>query len=514
MKSFFRYFKNFFKYKIFRVITYLILTFLILMFFKIKGAKALYIEGATTNVYFETQNCQLNDNTFNCNKGTSYKFVYEENTTNNDTTFFPFILNNQENYVFFKNMIMNFSLSTPITIDSTNRSIGYNFSVGNYISAETNTYGSLYFVPNFMDSYGINSNDTRDNRLMSYSTYAFKPYYASYIDSDDVEHTCGIIYEHASATTGWFTMVFDIPLNTQVKGLKLYLGNYKFDSTYNAVTLVPNIKVPSGNFAYYDSNIADRTNLYYYGRLYNTYRTTDNDDNNKGLLFLQKGVAYYQPKFNINNNAHSLQTFSNSYSSNTYKYYFTNLSNEDLSSIQNSIPRIEEELNNQQSEGDFDNLFNGFINSSQASSFTNLFNALFSYPIAKFNESLDEGLFDDTPANNKGTGGLNLALCTGRGIIGDVSEDRIKIPFYGGVKWTIPCLHYDIYSQMHDENTSIYPASINGINIQSGRGSTTFYTVYRLILRGVLVYLLFINVLDIYKYILDSDRKEIEVIDL
>lgn len=515
IRDFLRYSKNFFKHKLFRLIIYGFIAFIIFSFVKIKGVNAAVINGATTKVYFETQNCDINSGTFNCIKGTSYKFQYQENTTNNDSTFYPLILNNSDNYVLFKNMIFDIELASPINIDNTNRSILLNFNNYQYLSGDTNTYGSYFFVPNFLDTYGLDSNDTRDNRLMPYATYNFKPYYATYTDSNNVIHDCGIIlYQGSGGSPAYFYMVFDIPLNTIVTKLTLYLGDYHFNNTYNVNTLSnTSIKVPGPNYQYYDSFGTGQSNLYYYGRLYNNYRTTNNDQHINGLLMLQKGVSYYQPKFNVNNSDNFFKTTSDIYTSSNYKYYFDSYSSDLKQDLENSVTRIEDEIEMQQSAGDFDSLLNGFINSETSSSFTNLFTSLFTYPLSKLNEAKTEPLFNNSPVNNKGTGGLNLAVCTGRNIIGGVPEDRIEVPFYGGVKWTIPCFHYDIFSQMHDENTSFYPTSIDGHAIQSGR-STNFYSVYRIIIRGILVYLFFINLIDIYKYVLDSDRKEIDVIDL
>lgn len=508
IKDFFRYSKNFFKYRLFRIIIYIFIAFLIFSFCKLKS-HASTISGATATVYTQTQNCDIDssDQTkFACQKGTTFKFIYDVNNTSNTSDFSPFILTSDK-YIYFKNLVISYELASPITIDSTHRSIYVKFQNGAYLSTSTND-GELQINQNWISTTPVVDNQ-EDQRYKIPANYSFKPYYCNYIDSNGVTKTCGVIFEHTSATTNNFYMVFDIPTGEAVKKINLFLGNYTFNTSYNVRTLVSgtSIKVPSSTNFLYTEWIGGRSNFSTYRVNYNTYRQTTNDSQNTGIYWLLKGVTYRDPKFKVPNVSDELNYDSNNYTSNSYKYYFNSYSSDLKDQLNNSLSVMEQETEEQQEDNELSDLMNGFIDSDEASSFTNLFSSIFTYPLNKLRETTNEPLFDDSPT------GVNLAVCTGRGFIGDVDQDRIQIPTINGVKWDIPCLHYDIYTKLHNDTTGFYPTSIDGHNITSGR-STSFYLIYRTILRGVLIYIMFLNIIDIYKYILDSDRKEIETIDL
>lgn len=509
-RDFFRYFKNFFKYKLFRIIIYIFIAFCIFTAMKIKS-NAASLPSATATVYTQSQNCTSSNGQLDCMKGSAYKFQYQYNTQKSvDEYEKDIILNNFSYNQLFQNLIYDYQIPDTFTIDSTNRSIyiepaisSSQFILGNGTGSSNTTFTMSMFPTTSYDE----DNETTDRHLIFPINYNFKPYYCSYVDvSDNLTKPCEVILDIGSGNV--WKYVANIPLNTTINRLSFYFGTTNLYSGNSKTITYGNysFQVPDSSYIgyYHNTTAKDLLSIYYLN--YNTYRQASNS-NNFGLWYLPQGVTIRVPKFNVPNSSTELSYNSNNYTNNTYKWNFTNLTSQEIEILNNSISNIESDIENQNSNQNwFDDTMNGFRSSEEASSFTNLFTALFSYPFQKLSSLSNEPLFTNQ-------GGPNLAVCTGRNLVGGIPENRLEIPVLNNVKWQVPCLHTDFYTQLKSGDFAFYPTTIDGVTITSG-GSNSLYPIIRLILRGVLVYILFLNVIDIYKYILDSDRKEIETLDL
>lgn len=509
IREFLRYSKSFFKHKLFRLIIYGFIAFIIFTFVKIKGVNASAISGVIADIYAQSSNCSFDDSTnnFNCIKGRSYKMSYIPNSAGDNNL--PVIIDNENNSVLIRNIIFDYKFNATKEVTNNDRSYMISYGAGDVLDSNTASASDYNFSLNVFPITTQNSNDDVDPRYNLIANYNFKPYYCSYFDVDENQfQNCNIILAKSNNSFIWF--VIDLPIGTKFNEIKLYFGTPNLTGTYSFKNMTTGFKAPNFNEFFYNTDVAGNTSFNYYKVNYSTWRTTT-PTNNVGLVWYPAGYNVSFPVLTKNSLNGEVQVDSTSYTNNLYKFNFDNVDSTLKNQYNETTNNIDQELT--QEDNWFSDSMNDFIDSGTSSSFSNLFSSLFQYPLEKLNESITEPLFDNSPTNNKGTGGLNLAVCTGRGFIGDVSEDRIQIPTINGVKWNIPCLHYDVYSQLHNETTGFYPTSVDSHSIQSGR-STNFYSLYRIILRGVLVYLLFLNILDIYRYLMDSDRKEIDVIDL
>ena len=511
MRGFLNWCSRYTKNKIYKIIFFIILFLLISYLTNACDVHATtFLLQDTARIYTESQKCTTNNNSLSCVKGTAYKFQYDYNTTKSGNSYqFDMILNNFDYSQLFQNIIYDYSISDTFTIDSTHRSLyimlpysDSQFQLGSGTGSSNTTFSINMFPQN-----SLNPNTNEIDRHFTFPmNYNFKPYYCSYVDvSDNQTKPCNVILDIDSGNV--WKYVADIPLNTTINRITFYFGtNQLYSGSLKIQTYgVYNISIPDNeNIGYLHTT--NNNTLYAINYVnFNTYRQRSNS-NNIGIWYYPQGYTIQTPKFQVPNNQFEIGYDNVDYRGNTYKWTYTNLSSSQLEQLNSTLGNIEQDIIDQQgSDNWFDDSMSGFTNSEQANSFIQIFNAIVTYPLQKFSDQLDEGL-----TNNQG---LNLALCTGRNLIGGINENRIQIPLYKGVKFDFPCLHYDVYSKMYNDDYGFYPTTLNDVSISGGR-SNNFYSIYRLIIRGFLIYCLYLTCLDAYKYILDSDRKEIEVLDL
>lgn len=512
-----------FKYIIKRVIIGILIG-LFFILFKSCNVHATTIENVNATTYFTTQYCDLdNNNVFQCSNGPSFRFPYQVNNSGNDYSFYPFLLNTDDYYVLFKNMIIKYDFTEPITIDTTHRSI-YTMFRGNYISTSIND--GFQINQNWFRS-DIIVNESTDNRYKTPINYSFKPYYCEYIDSNDITHTCGVILEHGTnADNFWF--VYDIPLNSVVKSIKVYIGDYNYYTSYNRKPLVSgtSLYVPNNSNITYFEWVSGRTNFQTYRVNYNTYRSQSNTHSNGtspstsdniGLYWLFKGYTLNAPTFNVPTTTTELNYTSSTYTNNTYKYYFDSYSQDLMESISGTTNRVDEELDGGSEEEDgyrdtwLEDLYGDF-NQGFARNFSDLFSNLFAYPIAKLNEQKDIDLVRTNLQNNVI---LNNLLCTRNSGLDNMTGDYnpYEIHLWGSYTFKLPCPHTDIYPLLKSGTYAFYPNVFKGAHLQQGV-VFSFTDIWLTLQHGLLVYFLFVNILNMFKYMVDYHKHEVEVLEL
>ena len=145
--------------------------------------------------------------------------------------------------------------------------------------------------------------------------------------------------------------------------------------------------------------------------------------------------------------------------------------------------------------------FSDFGSSTYGSAFNGLFTSTFAYPLEKIENMLDEDIYY---VNQGGNRVLNLALCTGHSV-DDHWGSRWQVHITEDYYFEFPCPHYDIYPYLKSKNHTYQ---------FYGSSQWSFQYYYTIIIRGILVYWLFITCLNIYKYVLDPNDTKVEVLEL
>lgn len=514
-----RYGKN----RFYKILLFFILFCIFTFFFKSCNVKALtYIQDAQADVYFKSQYCTESESIsgnyngtpqsgkrFNCETGPSYKFAQLLN--NSSSIEVPFLITENQ---LFNNMTFKINFENPVEITSTNRYIVLRAPWGNS-NISQGTFGtfSSYFPLN-----GIRPNGTSTDLNPSLSTYFNQVEYCNYSDGSTT-YKCNNVTIAPNTGNNRFVFYIDIPVGTIVSNITLFFGNNNIQSSYDiysrdvagwftAMTTTQNLYNSNitTNFDSFDTykQIVYRLNQYK-GNHYNIYGKD---------FFSGSGLAYYRyapsgPTFKPSTSTENLYFETNIPSYNgSPVYYFANATTEDTNYYNGLVNSIEQELNPPSEDSWFTDSFNGFLESNESNSFITLFNSLLTYPLSKFTQQNQMKL---TWTNVNGAEILSPAICKGVGIAGDYGPG-IQLSWHGA-SFDFPCIHYDVYSKLTSDNFAFYPTTLNGANI-SGGNSHNLYSIIKIILDGVLIYFMFITCLDIYKYILDSDRKEIEVLDL
>jgi len=478
------------------------------IFFKSKGVFAATTQlNSNVRVYAKSGNCTYNSSTtdFNCVQGPSYKFVGENITsskaTETDIPTIPFIVNNMDSDVLIQNAIYDIELATPLTISSSERSVYLKFGGpyprgnGVYGSSTTGSTGYLFRYTQFSATPLDTTNDS--NKVLKL-TYGFKPYYCSYHNPDtDTTSTCNLILDIGN--DNWFKIIVNLPIGTKLDRFTIYFGAPNLVSSIGSKTL-NNVIVPDNPTFISGANSDISYDLW---RKDNSTRI--------GLQYFKAGVSLSSPQLQ-SPVAQFVRVDSNNYTSNTYQWNYSNLSNELVAQYQATIPEIEEELT-PTSDNDtfFSDFLEGFTTSSQASGFISLFNNMFLYPLQKLRDNSQVDLVRD---NIYGDKILSNYLCMQNsepGLLG--SYVPYKVQFFRDYKFTLPCPHTEIYNKLYYGEYGFYGNNFKGAEIRTGI-SYSFAEIWLTLQHGFLVYILFVNCLNVYKYVLDSNKTEVEVLEL
>lgn len=498
-----------FRYIIKRVIIGILIGLFFIMFKSCDVHAWSFYSTGTINVYSQTQNCDLDENNnFNCTNGVSFKFTSQyKSNANNETQPMPWLIPN-EHSILINNVIYEYIPDSPITTSSNARSIG--LGMGSTTLIDTSGSGSIM---NFsMKMFPHNTIDDNDNITYDKTipiNYNFKPYYCTYFNGTTWTY-CNLILEIGSSSNV-FWYVLDLPTNTTVEKVRLYFGSPNRQTTFASTTYgSDNIRIPDYQYISIDNSKTGFSKFYVN---YNTWRQT-NAGTPFGLWFYPKGYLLYQPEFYMPNGQFTLMVDSKSYVNNTYKFSYSSLDSSLQQTYTEQPERIEEEIENQTPSDDFESdlseSMSGFADNENSQRYLTTFEALLSYPIQKMKE---QSSFDLVNHNSWiGANQIDSKLCWGTdGVVGDVSQPY-KVQFFRDYKFTLPCPHSDIYTHLGYGDYGFYPSNFMGAN---NTGYTyNFISIWLVIQHGLLVYLLFVNVLNIYKYILDSRKSEIEVLEL
>lgn len=150
--------------------------------------------------------------------------------------------------------------------------------------------------------------------------------------------------------------------------------------------------------------------------------------------------------------------------------------------------------------GDTSSILGGFVANDFATGFTGLFEAIFQTPLDLFENQLSYDLW------NGAVGNTNYNYCLGTHLSGS-PLDPPSLRFweyktgntYKYYSVDLPCMT-DMYSKI--------------VSPSGNYGFTTFYSIYRTIIDGILIYWVLVQVLQFYKYCIEPKDSSIEVLDL
>ena len=468
------------------------------------------VNAGQVNTYFQTQNCYFINNQFSCENGYSYKFTspWQQNQNAIEWDVFP-PFTTTDNAVLINNLIYEFIPTNSITTSSSRKSIGIGISSNGYIST-SGTGSSMNFS---IDMFPYLTRDENNNYIYNETfpmNYNFKPYYCTYYNGSEWVQ-CNLILEIGNSNVFYF--VLDLQEGITIEKIRLYFGSPNRQTTLAYKTLGSNnIKVPDNNNIFYTNSNLNSISAFYVN--YNDWRQHSND-NNIGLWWYPQGVSTYLPKFTMPTSNFTLQFDSNSYVNNTYKYNYDNLSNELKQQYTEQPENIEIEIENQfNTDDDIDSVlssnYEGFINNEHSRKYITTIENLFAYPIQKLREQLTYDLVNHNAII--GANQIDSKLCWGIDTVtGDVSSSY-RIQFFRDYSFNLPCPHSDIYTHLGYGTFGFYPPSFMGAN-NTGYNHD-FISIWLIIQHGVLIYLLMVTILNFYKYILDSNKAEIEVLEI
>ena len=504
------------KYIIKRVIIGVLIGIGIFLFKSNFTYAATYLNSDNAVIYTQSQKCTESNDNLSCQQGTAYKFGYEYNTRKNTNEYeIDMILNNNQYSQLFQNIIYDYSISDTITIDTTHRSLYIllpysqsQFSLGAGLGSSNTTFTIQMFPQNSINP----TTEEIDRHFVFPMNYNFKPYYCSYLDtSDNLTKPCNIILDIGQGNIWKF--IADIPINTTINRLTFYFGTNQLynGSLKSQIYGNFNIKIPQNEKIGYEHGTSENTLYAIYYVNYNTWRQRSNS-NNIGIWYYPQGYTIYQPKFSVPNSQYELAFDNVDYSSNIYKWTFTNYTQQQLDELNLTIDNIEEQLQ-QQEQPNADDTLNGIFNDFNnvyAQNFTSLFSSLFSYPLSKIQEQTEIDLVNSSKT------ALSRQLCqkSSHFDIGGGATREQEIQFYRDYSFKLPCMHVDVYPNLKYGRFAFYSTNFLGVNLTGSGADFNFTDIWLTIQHGILVYLLFVNVLNIYKYILDSNKAEVEVLEL
>ena len=516
------------KYIIKRVIIGILIGLFFLMY-KSKISFAATIDTVVTaNSYYQTQYCEVGDsitgtfnnsiytgNRFNCTKGPSYKFSQYLNSTENVAV--PVLINSGQ---LFNNFTFEITFEQLQIITTTDRYIELRAP---WVSSYTSSPRTLGVNSNYLTLNGIVDNTTK-NYTPSVSTFFNQPQYCSWVDNTGSVSSCNV-HIAADSSISRYTYYIDIPVGSAVRTITLYFGNSNIQDTYDIYSnMIPATSrlfraMTTTLFGYYNSNCSSTTSSYdCYSISYSNLKDQNNSKYNiyGEHFFSGAGLIYYYyppdtPTFTPSSTSPNIW-FSNSLASDNITYNFSAVTDAYKGYYDNLVGNIENEVNPQPSNDSFFNDFlEGFQASSQASGFLSLFNNMFIYPMQKLQTNAQVDL---VRTNINGGKVLNNYLCMKNSETGMVGEYvPYNIQFYRDYQFSLPCPHTDIYDKLYYGEYGFYGNDFKGASVHSGI-TYSFVDIWLTIQHGFLVYILFVNCLNIYKYVLDSNKTEIEVLEL
>lgn len=193
-----------------------------------------------------------------------------------------------------------------------------------------------------------------------------------------------------------------------------------------------------------------------------------------------------------------------------------NLTNEIENSLSNS--QAQEEIGTQFDPNEFESLEAEFSFFNEKSyPFTGLFSSLFVRPLALLSNQANIDLVNP---NSSGNLVLDRELCNrysgnpnSSGLPGGGTDYEVEL--WRGYKFKIPCMHVDVYPLLKHTPYGFYGSSFLGVPITGHEQVLfSFANIWLLIQHGILAYLMFVSCLNMYKYMLDSNKTEVEVLEL
>lgn len=497
---------------------------LCLFYIRSCNVKALtVIPEVSADVYFKSQYCTqgesissggVNGKRFTCETGPSYKFSQLLNNSSNVEV--PFLITEHQ---LFNNMTFKINFENPVEITSTNRYIALNppWFRNDFSHQAVGILTDSYFPLN-----GVRPGGSTTDLNPSISTYFNQVEYCSYSDGSNV-YSCNGVYLARNSSNNGFLFYVDIPVGTTVYNISLFFGNNNILSSYDIYSsdVVSWFKAMTTTIDLYNSNITTSYNSF------NTYKQTldnykdykSNHYNIYGSNFYSgAGLLYYYfppnaPTFKPSTSTENLY-FETTVPTNyrNANFVFSNLTQEQINYYNGLVNSIEQELNPSSSNTSFFNDFlEGFQTSSSASGLLSLFNNMFIYPMQKLQTNSQVDLVKQ---NINGGYILNNTLCMKNSVTGSLGEYiPHQIQFYRDYKFNLPCPHTEIYTHLKYGEYGFYGNTFKGATINTGI-SYSFVDLWLTIQHGFLVYILFVNCLNIYKYVLDSNKTEIEVLEL
>lgn len=491
------------------------------IFFKNNVSFAATIPGTIKTTYV-TKICNFVGNQgLVCVPGRNYVFTSPSISSGGYETQFPAI-NTTTNGILFTHYIRELTIDSPITINNNSITVDfYNMirSNGSGTTCRFNMQRSLF--PRFEDNTNfIYSSAWNNNNL--------KPYFAEYYDNTTqtwVPTDIGIWQDSNPCILHY--NFYNIPNATVVGGVRYYWG---IDSNYSGnFTTINNKKYPiSDNWNYNENGSATNviTNQY---TLFTDIRDSSPNFN-----------TYYIPRNSVpnsrfisltpvdNSNHHHYNTRSDRYSG-SYQVNFSGMSLEDLQNIQNEIDNISQQqtiitsavesaLSGQDSDSgdvdtsdyveDFDSDLNDFSSSAYGDKFSSLISSLFAYPFTKMQQQVNTDLVREQS--------LNSNIC-----MKNMGQDTIlgeyvpyEVQFWRDYKFKLPCPHTEIYTQLKYGDYAFYGNNFLGVSMGQNGATNNFASIWLLIQHGLVCYFLLINILEFYKYLIDSNKSEIEVLEL
>ena len=476
------------------------------------------------NSYYQSQYCTQGDtitddnwgtgSRFSCTKGPSYKFSqYLNNDTDNVSV--PALFSQGQ---LINNFTFEINFEDVQTITSTNRYIVLRAPWVSSNSSTSPKYLGVY--DGYLTLNGVVSNQVR-GYSPSVSSFFNQPQYCNYVNDNGDINICNI-YIAPYSSLNRYVFYIDIPVNTNVKSITLFFGNNNIQDTYDLYTGVINndFRAMTPTSWKYNSSCGNSTtNLDCYKTLFARYQDYSNNNYNvygasalsgAGLIYYKYGPA--NSTFTPSNVSENLW-FETTYDTSTNVIYNFSSSTQSIQDYYNNlVGNIENEINpSVNTDGFFTDFLDGFTTSTQASGLLSLFNNMFLYPMQKLNTNASVDLVRQ---NINGTYILNDFICMKNSTASYPSTyNAYEVHFYRDYKFKLPCPHTEIYNKLYYGEYGFYGNNFKGASIHTGI-QYSFVDIWLTIQHGLLVYLLFVNCLNIYKYVLDSNKTEIEVLEL
>lgn len=509
------------KYIIKRVIIGILIGLFFIMF------KSCNVNAATLNGTLSTKynfdNCSMIQSSMFCSKGNSFLFRNSFSSTNQSSTeiSFPYI-DTSNNGVMLTNIDFTYSFSSPVSIgDNTSIEITYY----PFLNTSGHNFAFRGLYPYFWDN---------TNKIYPYawSNLNYRPIYVAYnLSSEDsnIWHSTSIHFrDSASSGNISYFKLYDIPSGSSVQKIRVIFGTTKHYSGSTQVINGYTMPQLTSNWVYYTNGSSTTPTNFY--STWEEYKNATSD--NLGLVYIAQNSDSL-PNFHRNwsllgyfSSYPAVQTVSNRDHADSVRGIAFDLSSVNLEDISNDntyLSDIETQIAiNQATIGtdlsdedkDYINPLYSEWNNSYTNGFTSLFSTLFAYPLTKVQQQVNNDLVRQ---NINGSYILNSRIC-----MKNMGQDSIldeyvpyQVQFYRDYKFDLPCPHTEIYTKLKYGDYAFYGTTFLGANLGSSIGGTyNFVSIWLTIQHGILVYLLFVNVLNVYKYILDSNKSEVEVLEL